>query len=196
LIRLGVIDAAGVTLENRVEQVRWDDLRFPAQAINPPGQASDPDLEPDTGCWLFAASGTELIYAVVQMPHAWNEGSTIVPHVHWEKTSSASGDVAWSLRYKISRIGEVRDASWTTVAVETSTVPGTPDNDTEEQHLITSFGPMGMSGSKISTCILFELARVGGDAGDTYGADARLLEFDVHYQLDSSGSILEFVKNG
>ncbi len=33
-----------------------------------------------------------------------------------------------------------------------------------------------------------------GDNEDTYGADARLLEFDIHYQIDAGGSVGEFSK--
>ena len=92
----------------------WDDLRFPATAINPPGQASDPDVEASSGLLLFDSNGTELIYAFVQMPHAWKEGSSISPHVHWQKTTSAAGDVLWRMRYKMAPIGEVMDADWST----------------------------------------------------------------------------------
>ena len=42
--------------------------------------------------------------------------------------------------------------------------------------------------------LLIKLSRIGGDASDTYGADARLLEFDIHYQINTLGSELEFVK--
>ena len=90
------------------------------------------------------------------------------------------------------------DASWSSAADIASTVGGTPDDDTADRHLISSFGnsAVDMTGSEISDCILFEITRVGGDALDTYGADARLLEFDVHYQIDSHGSVGEFDKDG
>jgi len=178
--------------------VSWDDLKAPATALNPPGQASDPDREADTGLLLFDAGGTELIYTLMQMPHAWKEGSDISPHVHWTKTTSAAGDVAWRLRYQILPIGAVGPDSWSDGGTVTSPVTGTPDNDTAWEHLLTSFADIdmtdGTSNYSLSTCILFEIARIGGDASDTYGADARLLEFDVHYQIDSLGSEEEFVK--
>jgi len=176
----------------------WDDLRFPATALNPPGAASDPDVEAATGLLLFAPGATELIYALAQMPHSWKEGSDISPHVHWTKTTSAAGTVAWQLKYKILPIGEVGPGEWTDAGIVTSPVAGTPDNDTAWEHLLSAWDDIsmqdGVSNYSLSTCILFELSRVGGNAGDTYAADARLLEFDVHYQLDSLGSEDEFVK--
>ena len=55
----------------------WDDLTFPATAINPPGAASDPGRETTTGLLLFDAAGVELIYCLAQMPHKWKEGTAI-----------------------------------------------------------------------------------------------------------------------
>jgi hypothetical protein len=164
----------------------WEDFRYPATAINPPGAASDPDREATTGLLLFDASGTELIYVLAQMPHAWVEGSSIRPHVHWEKTTDAAGTVAWKLEYQKSKIGELRDAAYTSLGEVTTVVAGTPDTNKATKHLITSLGTIDMSDCVASDCLLFKLSRVG--ASDTYGADVRLLEFDVHGELDSLGS--------
>jgi len=172
----------------------WDDLRFPATAINPPGQASDPDVEAASGLLLFAAAGTELVYALAQLPHTYARGTDLEPHVHWQKTTSASGDVVWQCSYKFARIGETMDSSWTDL--ESSTVAtGTPDTDTADKHLITGFDTIDGTGTDISDCILFRISRLGDDASDSYGADCRLLEFDVHFQSDAPGSDEEFIKN-
>lgn len=172
---------------------QWDDLRSPAAAINPPGQASDPDFDTTNGGWLFAAAGTELLFLQVQLPHSWRQGTVIVPHVHWQKTTSASGNVLWQFDYKWSPRGAVMDADFTTLQVS-STVAGTPDNDTANEHLISSFGDVSGSGKEISDMLVCKLSRIGGDAADTYGADARLLEFDIHYQSDYRGSAGQFTK--
>lgn len=68
---------------------KWDDLRFPVTAVNPPGNVSDPDIDPTTGLLLFAHNATNLVYIVAQMPHEWHEGSGIRPHIHWMKTTTA-----------------------------------------------------------------------------------------------------------
>ena len=168
----------------------WDDLRAPASAINPQGQASDPDFDTTFGGLLFSGSGTELVFIQLQFPHTWAEGTYIVPHLHWQKTTSAAGDVLWRLEYRWAPIGEVMDAAWTTL--DAALVPGTPDNDTANEHLISSFGRVDAPGKKISDMLIMRLSRVGGS--DTYADDARLLEFDVHYQVNSIGSDAEFVK--
>lgn len=182
--------------DDTFEPVKWDDWRAPATAINPPGKVSDPDVETSSGLLRFAASGTELVYVLMQLPHSWAKGTDIVPHVHWTKTTSAAGDAAWNLKYKLIPIGEVGDAAWTDLGIADTPVPGTPDNDTAWEHLITSWGAQSFLADKdISDCILWELTRLGSDAADTYGADARLLEFDVHLQLDSNGSRAQFEKD-
>ena len=165
----------------------WEDLRFPATALNPPGQASDPDLETTTGFYLFAAAGTELLYIAAQMPHAWKEGTTIQPHVHWSKTTSAAGDVVWQLEYEIVPIAGTFAGSYTAISSSTPISP-TPDNDTAGEHLITKLGDVSMTNQTLSCMIAMKLSRLGGDAADTYGADARLFEFDIHYQVDTFGS--------
>lgn len=171
----------------------WDDLRFPVTAVNPPGQASDPDVDTTHGTLLFAATGTETIFVTAQLPHTWYAGTDLIPHVHWMKTTSATGNVVWELAYKWAPIGETRDASFTTTTVS-STVAGTPDNDTAGEHLISSFGNLSGTGKDISDHLIFRVSRLGGDAGDTYGSDAELMEFDVHYQKNSLGSKEQFSK--
>lgn len=169
----------------------WDDLRFPASSINPPGQAADPDFDTTNGGWLFAAAGTEVLFLSGQLPHGWNEGSIIKPHIHWQKTTSAAGDVVWQLEYKWSPINEVMDAAFTTITVS-STVNGTPDTDEANKHLISSFGEISAADKNISDMLMMKISRLGDDGDDTYGADARLIEFDIHYQSVAHGTTLEF----
>lgn len=177
----------------RVVNDHWDDLRFPASAVNPPGLVADPDFDAVNGGWLFAAAGTEVLFLMAQLPHAWREGTTLRPHVHWQKTTSAAGDVYWRLEYKWAPRAAVMDAAFTAMNA-TSPVSGTPDNDTANEHLITAFGDLAATGKAISDMLVMKLSRIGGDAADDYGDDCRLLEFDIHYVISSPGSVQEFVK--
>jgi hypothetical protein len=169
----------------------WDDLRFPATVVKPPGQASDPDFDTTNGTLLFAATGTEVIYVIAQMPHSWKEGSAVSPHIHWYKTTSASGNVVWQLEYKKFPIGEVGDSEFT---VLTASTPAVSDGDTAFRHALTPFDDIDMTGMTLSDMLLMKISRLGGDAADTYAADAAMMEFDIHYQSDTLGSEYEFVK--
>lgn len=169
----------------------WDDLRAPAVAINPPGAASDPGRDANTGWLLFDAGGVELIYITYQLPHGWIEGSAVSFHVHWHKSTSAAGNVAWRMRYRRSNIGTV----WTPWSdPEIVRTPTVGDQNTKELQALTAFTDIPMPNCTVSANLLVELARIGNDAGDTYGADAVLTDCDLHYQLNQPGSVQLYQK--
>lgn len=168
------------------EYATEEDLRFPATSINPPGLVDDPQWDADNLGWLFDASKTEQLQILAQISHHYLAGTNFDPHVHWTKTTSAAGNVLWRMEYKWQKIGEVLSGTWTTVDA-TTTIIATPDNNTAYEHLLTSFGEISGTGADISDMLVIKLSRVGGDALDTYGADARLLEFDIHFHTRMLG---------
>lgn len=173
---------------------RWDDLRFPVTALNNLSGAQ-PGLEAATGFLMFDAAGTETVLGLAQMPHSWRESSAIIPHVHWSKSTSAAGNVLWRLQYEIVNNGDTALLTYGTTLDAVTTVDGTPDTNTADKCLISSFGEIDMSGFSISCLVFWKLSRIGGDGSDTYGADARLMEFDIHYELDSLGSRGQYWKH-
>lgn len=175
------------------DNAEWDDLRSPATAINPTGPANAAGIDSEDGGLLFDRGTVETCSIIQQMPHSWVEGSAIMPHVHWTKTTSAAGAVVWKLEYQIANAGDVFPGVWTTDTAS-SPSPVNADTNTANQHLITSFKAINMSGYLASCMIKTRISRVANDAADTYGADAKLLEFDVHYLVGSLGSGGEFVR--
>jgi hypothetical protein len=173
---------------------RWEDLRFPAQGINPTGPASPPDVSADDGSLLFDAVTDQAVAIIAQMPHSWDAGTSIFPHVHWSKSTSAAGTVAWKCEYTMANPGGTFPA-FQELATVTTTVNGTPDGNTADEHLISTFGELDMTGMEISCIIKFKVTRDASEG--TYAADAKLLEFDVHYLNDrSGGSVQQFTKQG
>jgi hypothetical protein len=166
----------------------WEDLRFPASGINPAGIATPPAVDGNDGCFLFHASGTDTIGIIAQMPHAWREGSAIFPHIHWAATDAAAGNVLWRLEWQIADIGETFPGVWSTndLLVATSGVA--------EKHVVNAFSNIAMAGRKISCILKIRVNRIGSDGSDTYSTSAKLYEFDIHYRIDSQGSIKEYVK--
>jgi len=175
------------------DAVAWEDLRFPVSNLRVNPANSKPDVDANTGCYFFDPTTPERVTAQVQLPHAWKEGTVIVPHVHWAKTTAQAGDVTWRLEYRKCPIGGILQGDWTQVDV-TGVVEDTPDDNTAYRHLITSFGQLDMTGNKISDMILVRIWRQADAITDTYPADAVLAEFDIHYQLDYAGSRQEFIK--
>ena len=178
------------------DEVRWDDLRFPAQAIGRSGAASDPDPDTATGLYLFDGTSTESLFGFAQMPHSWLEESEVVPHVHWQKTTSVSptGNVLWQLDYEVVNNGAVAAMDYGTQLQTSTVVDGTPDDGTPQRVLISSFGSVSMRNYNISCLIFWKLSRIGGGAADSYNGDVRLVEFDWHYMVDGRGSLRQFIK--
>jgi len=168
----------------------WEDLRFPATAIQLNPNQTHPALDTAIPGRLYRDGETDTQIVIAQLPHAWREGTVLRPHVHWHKTTAAAGNVVWRLTYQWSAIGQPLGAVVTLTASTTSV----SDGNTANQHALTRLGSISGEGKKVSDMLLMKLSRLGSDAADTYGASARLIEFDIHYQVSSPGSRQEFVK--
>ena len=169
-------------------QDRWDDLRFPAANLKA-GTAGVPTWDNTNGLQEFAIG--DYLFCQVQLPHAWKVGTTLKPHVHWCKITSGPNLVAWQLEYKWAKIGEVMDAAFTTISDET---PDVSDGDTAYQHALTALPDIvPASDVQISDMLICKVSRIA-TAGASYGTRAALLEFDIHIEIDSYGSVQEYVK--
>lgn len=170
----------------------WDDLRFPATAINPPGAASDPDFDTTRGGWLFDAGSTEMLFVIGQLPHIYKEGTGIRPHVHWIQENA--GDVYWQLDYKWFNNGASPDADFTTLnTVDKAFTFAIPSPNTGIAQ-ISPFTEIDGTGMKASSVLMMKLSRIGGNGADTYTGDALMVEFDIHYMSDGHGTQLEYTK--
>jgi hypothetical protein len=164
------------------DHTNWDDLRFPAQGVNPPGAVSDPSVNASDGTLAFEKNAVNMIAGVAQMPHGWQEGSYIDAHIHWQAADGNSGDHVWLFEYDIANIKE--DFAGSYVSLQKTF----PSESSALKHGISSFGNIDMTGKKLSCIIKWRLSRLGDDAADTYDNDINLLELDFHYQIGSVGS--------
>ena len=168
-------------------KVRWEDMRAPASLINPAGSVAPPSVSTDDGSLIFSKGKAIAVW--FQLPHAWREGSDIIPHIHFLKMTTASGYPNFKIKYKWANIGDVFPAF-------SSFVNGNlvvNDDNTIGKSALIDFGHLSGIGKKISSMICVYLERVN-DASDTYSGDIKLLELDIHYQVDGDGSIQEFIK--
>ncbi|MCB8998993.1 MAG: hypothetical protein H6540_02845 [Bacteroidales bacterium] len=169
----------------------WDDL-----VVSP--SAAGKNTSPPT--WakfqdniqlLYFAKGDQ-IYFTAQLPHSYKVGSPLYPHLHWTtNTGIPSGnDVKWGLEYTVIAIGGVYPVTSTIYVnsiIASITAPYGP-----KKHLISSFGSISGVNLSISAILVCRLFR---DPTDTYsGSDVGLLSFDIHYEKDTEGSRVEFVK--
>jgi hypothetical protein len=170
--------------------VGWDDLRFPAQSINPPGTLVGPaidDGETDfPGSLLFAGNADNIICGIAQFPHSMKRGSIVRPHIHWSKTSGSADAVTWELFLRV--VGNPADVagSWST-AYAGSIVAG--DQTVTNNHLLSTFGDVTTTGLEESAILAWRIYRRGST--DAEANAVRLYEFDIHYQIDKVGTDAE-----
>ncbi len=168
----------------------WDDLQCPPEAFNAQGSPSPPTIDNTTvpGTWLFSGTTENNLAVVRQMPHRWKQGGTLKPHVHWEKTTTGSGNVMWQWCYSIANVGSVFPA-YSDYFDGTNAVP---HSNTVRKHALDTFPDVDMTGKRESCMICIKFRRLPSHASDTYAADARFLELDIHYQSDKDGTEVEY----
>ena len=170
---------------------RWDDLRFPAQGINPPGPSDAPARNITTGLLDFSGSADNIIAGCAQMPHEWRAGSIVRPHIHvMFPTAHATQVTRWKFEYNIaSPNGDFTQLYGTYDTLSTITIAN-PNN--VKKHVLGGFGDLDMTNFTESCCILWKITRLAGtDAADNHNALVPLLEFDIHYRRNKRGSVTE-----
>ncbi len=181
-------------------ETRWDDIRVPLESSNVLGVnapdytqlATDGAGSQGVYAYAFDAAAEEEVFFAIQLPHSYKEGSTLRPHLHWIKGVTASAApgwcVVWGLEYWRSNVNQAFPANTTTMRI-TSTCTVAPN-----VQQIASFGDITASDATVSHMIMCRLFRDATNGGDTFTADASVLEFDVHFEMDAAGSEQEFFK--
>lgn len=169
-----------------IEAIKWDDLKAPASSLATDGSVKPPTRDTVDGSLIFETEQSIAIW--FQMPHAWLEGSEIRPHLHYVKETSESGLVSWTMSYKWANPLEV----FPSLSTPTLSSIGVPDGDTANQHALSTFNSITDATKQISSMLCIVIER--DLATDTYAGDVKLLEMDIHYQIDSKGSVQEYIK--
>jgi hypothetical protein len=167
----------------------YDDLMVPVLSTVKGTSAPPDDITVLSNFILygFDKAKSEEIFFVVQLPHSYKEGSDIYPHIHWMPTNTNTGVVVWKLEYTWVNYQGTYPSSTTIMATDTA-------SGTANTHQIGKFGSIDGTGMKISSMLICRLYREGGNAADTYNADAAMLEFDFHFEVNSVGSRLHYTK--
>lgn len=189
------------------DTVILDDLRVPATTTKL-GGTKDPGFSVFTtngagsqGVFLywFDSGIEEEVYCVVQLPHSYKLNTTIVPHVHWTPKITADGTpanqvVRWGLEYVWADTGQ---SFGNTVIVYGSTHTPADANVVAGKSYYTAFTtitPSASQGQGLSSMLICRVFRDATSPTDNYEHDAGLLEFDMHFGLDTVGSRTETTK--
>ena len=172
----------------------WEDLRFPAQGINPPGPDNAPARNATDGLLEFSASANNIISIVAQMPHGWKSGTNIHPHLHILTSSDPGANLKtrWRLGYKIMDVNDPEPSfTYANTDANVSAYSGGA-----AVHQLIELTELDMTGKQDSCCLHLLIQRSAGDStNDTYAGVVRLLEFDIHYLVGTMGSIAEYGDN-
>lgn len=176
----------------RFDWPRWDDLRFPANGINPAGAPAPAGVDTATGCLVFSGAKDNVIGGVAQMPHAWAVGTTVRPHIHLRfPTSNAGKNTRWQFFYDVASVnGTFTNVSGTYSSLTAVTVANPASVN---KHVIAALGDLTMAGTKESAIILWQVWRLAlSDGLDDDTNDCLLMEFDIHFQVEKTGTTSEY----
>lgn len=181
------------TLEFNGAATVWDDYVTPLTKATFGGAANDPTLTKlyddgagSGGVWALKFNDGDEVLVTVQMPHRWKEGTTIQPHIHFVCDSNVdpSDNFGIEFEWTWADIGEDYPANTT---LQTNDIPTNVNTNNMHQFVnITSAGIDG-SGHTISSVLMCRIKRVVA-TGDNYAGGVSILDFDVHYEIDTVGS--------
>lgn len=162
----------------------WDDLQFELTPTRV-GANNKPDFDYTNIGLLFPRNDpSEIVYITVQFPHTWKEGTDIHPHVHCRQ--SFNQQAVFKMAYIWYNLGDPIPTSWTTLIMNTPSFAYTSGNIAQ----IISGATISGAGKKISSILKLKLYR----DDNVYTGDMLVDQFDIHIQIDATGSTTEFAK--
>ncbi len=173
--------------------VYWDDLRTPISTIADPPDVWSPVRTAYRGSYVAAfedqAVNTQSIYWLWQMPHSYKLGTDVEVHIHAVPEDATSGSVYWYFTYSVANFNEQFPAETTVSSIQ-------PMPQVADRHVYHDLATITGSGIlSVSTMLLCSLTRRSDLPQDTFTAkDVYLLEVDMHYLVNSFGSVDEWEK--
>jgi hypothetical protein len=163
----------------------WEDLKFPLN-LSRVGANSKPEYDL-TNCGLLFPQNdaTEIAYITDQTPHAMKRFSIWRPHIHWIQTSAAIP--VFKIAYRLYDNGTAPGA-FTTIATN-SQIFNYVSGSIAQISRFPDIATAPLSGSSI----LFDIKLYRDD--NVVTGDVLAKSFDIHCQIDSSGSDIEYSKS-
>ncbi len=182
-----------------LQETVWDDYVTPIGPNNWRGNSNNPvltklfdDGAASQGVYAYVFSNGDEGLITVQIPHKWKEGTTIYPHIHFMCTSDVDPADNFGIEFEWAwaDIGEDFPANSTLETNDIST--GVNTDDMHKLGYVTAAGISG-AGHTISSVLLCRIKRVAA-TGDDYAGGVAILDFDIHYEINTIGSRQEAAK--
>jgi len=172
----------------------YEDLRCPLANVPGGGTAPTWGKFRDNGAgstgvyaWLFGNVGTPDLAFALQMPHGYKLGTDVHAHLHASPMDANAGKIKFGLEYTwAEQDGNFPTTEFIYVTVDAAGVAY------RSQYL--DFGDLvGTNFSTLSGMFLGRLFR-DNTVGGNYASQVAGHEFDLHFELDTIGSLEELVK--
>jgi hypothetical protein len=171
----------------------WDDYVTPITEGTFLGASNNPTLTKvfddgsgSTGVYTYVFSDGDEGLMTIQMPHKWKEGSRIYPHIHYFVMTDVSPADNFKIEFEYTWQSEDNDFPATTILTETTRSTGVNYQYKHEDFDIPAGGIDG-TGHTISSILLCRIKRTAADS-DNYAGGVAILDFDIHYEIDTHGS--------
>lgn len=165
----------------------WDDLLIEMKE-SLKGDVEKPDWDSTNFGFLFPRNDTSVYIVLnVQLPHKWKVGSTIYPHVHFFQNQNVTP--TFKMDYRWINIGD--EVSGFTTGYTMNTLVGSQVWTTGQLHRIVN-NPTGIDGTNKGISSMLQIKFYRDD--DVYVGDCLVVSFDIHIEVDSFGSSLEYTK--
>lgn len=163
-----------------------DDLRFPANDLTVSG-VSDPNADKfinNTRALYFSGSAMNQAFITIQMPHSRDITTNLSHHFHFASAGATTNNtyVTWCLEYSCVSINSI--FPYTDIKCVNTTV------STEAyKHYMSN--PIISSGDNLNASAMCNERIYRDGAGDSNNQEMALLEYDVHYVINSQGNKIE-----
>lgn len=171
----------------------WEDYVTPLTKATFGGSANDPTLTKlyddgaaSGGVWALKFADGDEVLVTAQIPHRWKEGSDIYPHIHFICDSDVDPSDNFGIEFEWAWADQGEDYPATST-LETNDIP--TGVNTNNMHQIANISAAALSGAghTISSILMCRIKRVVADA-DNYAGGVSILDFDIHYNIDTIGS--------
>jgi len=186
-------EADGTTKFNGNATV-WNDYVTPLTKATFGGAANDPTLTKifddgaaSGGVWALVFGDGDEVLVTVQMPHGWKEGSTIYPHIHFITLTDVTPTDNFAIEFEYTWCNQIEDFAANTTLVTVDDIPTLVNS--QYLHQLVNIPTAGIDGSghTISSILMCRIKRVAAST-DNYAGGIAILDFDVHYEIDTVGS--------
>lgn len=188
------IEADG-SIEMHGNATTFEDLIGSALQLKVTGPGISINSAENTLEFTTAANLLDYGYDNYQIRHAWEIGTAIYPHVHWEQAQNNTPN--WLLQYRWQVNGGLKTTAWTNYPSVTNAFTYTSGTLNQISYGAPLTPPVGASLSDILELrIIRDNANASGvfAGSNTYTATVGLTSVDIHIKENTLGSRQEYVK--